>query len=56
MKIKNHQKQMKYKLELYEKAENCVKTLHGIDKEIGDYLERQRTTAPTIETVNTLST
>lgn len=55
MKIKNHQKQMKYKLELYEKAENCVKTLHDIDEKIGDYLAGQRTTISTTKTVNTLS-
>lgn len=52
MKLGKHKDQIKDKLERYEKAEQCVKTLHKIDDKISKYLVDH---CCTIETVNTLS-
>lgn len=52
MKINNHKNQIKEKLELYEKTEQCIKTLHKIDDKISKYLVDH---CYRIETVNTLS-
>lgn len=55
MKLGKHKDQIKYKLEQYEKAEQCIDTLRRIEVDLDYYLSSKTSSIFVTETVNKLS-